>query len=277
MKNSTIQRVAASVLCAVIALAGLSACGSNSGSADGSSASPDGQRTEPESSSNSDNKQKNESETAKSQTFSQMFNGKQTIWFYSSESAYIGKDFHPDAIFVFEHGKVTTYKNWQDRASGTAFTFGDFKGVSEDQLLTKVKELSKGSFDKATHGAKGQYIEPKPYDVTFNVRTDSSGNAVASELINIKYWSQSKNKEDEIRLELEQNGTTYSGSEIKSRTIYDKQFTGFTGDGRFFFGRMSTAGSPEPTMPTFDSIGTAGITEEKGMPLNVSGEIIERM
>lgn len=135
MKNSTIQRAAASVLCTVIALAGLSACGSSSSTNEATSTNNNGERTETQSGSNSNSNEK-QSEPEPT-TLSEVLNGKRTIWFVGEKA--VTKDSYADYVLVFDKGKVTTYSHGN-------YTYADFKGVPMNKILDKVKELDQKSF-----------------------------------------------------------------------------------------------------------------------------------
>ncbi|WEV46043.1 hypothetical protein OZX62_06145 [Bifidobacterium sp. ESL0690] len=265
MKSSKLMRAAAAMLCAVIAFAGLSACVSSSNKNEASDSSKEIQR--PQSDSNSNNEQKNEPEETKKQTFTQMFNGKQTIWFYRSNNSVVAKDDSSETIFVFDHGKVTTYIG--------DFPFADFKDVPDSKVLDKVKELHKVSFNQKMAGKNIQYRDPQPYDVTFNSISDQTGNGMEGEIINIKYWSQSLNQEKVFRLLFETNLPSYTESPVKTQIVYDKQFTGFTQDGRLFFGRMSEAGGPEPVMPSFDSLNNVPQETDSDVYSHTNGSLDE--
>ncbi|MDF7664880.1 hypothetical protein [Bifidobacterium sp. ESL0745] len=291
MKNSKLVRAAAAMLCAAMALAGLSACGSSSSSAEGSSTSSDGQRTEPKSESNtngSDNSQQKTKPTEpEPRTFSEIFNGKQSIWFASNE---ITKDAHFRYVLVFDHGKVTTYPfSWgtlgdQLKLVG-GYGFADLRGVPMNQVLAKVQEMDRGSFDKQVELGKnlnqkehndkavaefqameGHYPVPVPTDFKLSVQTDSTGNNVISEKL---VWKRTRcewhtnvegvhmeQEETEEPVEFKGYGSS-SGPGGGTQTVYDKNFTGTSG-----LVRMSSTGEQLPTIPEFDRVGAPGVIED---------------
>ncbi|WEV66767.1 hypothetical protein OZX72_05725 [Bifidobacterium sp. ESL0769] len=253
MKSSKLMRAAAAVLCAALALAGLSACDATS-STDSSSTSSSGERTEPQSSTN-ENKETDKPAEPQPVMFSKIFAGKQSIWFLGDSLVRIGTI---NDVLIFDQGKVTTYSmgGGMVGSSFRGYTYGDFKGVSEDQLVAKIKELNA---DVQKQNGRS-YQEPTPADYTLSVHPSMTGNTVDSETLKTKYYDPVSASTEDLSIKLQ--GDSTSSLTTASAEIYDKTFTGVGAGGTLNFTRMISTGDPIPPIPQYDDMNTPGVTVE---------------
>lgn len=120
----------------------LSACG-NSSNSDNGSATPDNQEQE----------QEPMSEALESRG----------VWFRVSGKETIAKDDSVNGVYTFEDGMVTVYA-----LNNLGYTIGDFKEMSDDEILDEVAEYK---------------IDETPIKYTLAGTTDDTGNIIIEENI----------------------------------------------------------------------------------------------
>lgn len=276
MKSSMLTRATTAILCVVVAFAGLSACGSSSSS---------------DSNEESSSEAKTDDTKFKMTTFSELLNGKPTIWFRNGMVTAAWDDVHIPEVLVFENKKVTIYSNGEGCESDPecGIFYRDFKGVSDDQMLEKIKELNHVAFDKyvakniqtlqksltkaspanvdklknklASYQAlQSHYQEPQPYDYSLSVKTNNDGK-VNGETLHTKYYSQvdaSEKGNGNYGYTMELNDESIQHPNNSVTTVYG---TKLIYEGRLY--RRIPKDEEPLLVPKFDSLGTPGVTKEK--------------
>ena len=197
----------------------LSACG-NSSNSDNGSATSDNQEQE----------QEPMSEALESRG----------IWFRVSGKETIAKDDSVNGISTFEDGMVTAYA-----LNNLGYTIGDFKGMTDDEILDEVAEYK---------------VEETPIKYTLAGTTDDTGNIIIEENIVI---------DSSVSPMLETGGKWWDSNYDYSPctngyTIYDDIYNGFRYasnkvDSDYVYLVTRIDGTPAPQPFVLDSVDTEGI------------------
>lgn len=197
----------------------LSACG-NSSNSDNGSATPDNQEQE----------QEPMSEALESRG----------VWFRVSGKETIAKDDSVNGISTFEDGMVTAYA-----LNNLGYTIGDFKGMSDDEILDEVAEYK---------------VDGTPIKYTLAGTTDDTGNIIIEENIVI---------DSSVSTMLETGGKWWDNNYDYSPctngyTIYDDIYNGFRYasnkvDSDYVYLVTRIDGTPAPQPFVLDSVDTEGI------------------
>ncbi len=210
------KRILSIVLMGLMMLS-LAACGNND---DGSSAAPDSQEQE----------QEPMSEALESRG----------VWFRVDGKDNIAKDDIVSGVCTFEDGKVTAYA-----LNNLGYTIGDFKGMSDDEILDEVAEYK---------------VDGTPVKYTLAGTTDDTGNVILTENIVI---------DSSVSTMLETGGKWWDNNYDYSPcyngyTIYDDIYNGFRyawneANSDYSYLVTKIDGTPTPQPFVLDSVDTKGI------------------
>lgn len=158
------------------------------------------------------------------------------IWFRVNGKETLAKDDLVKAICIFEDGTLTAYA-----PNESNYTIGDFKGMSDDEILEEVAEYK---------------VDGTPAKYTLAGTTDDTGNILIEENIVLdssaerdgKWWS---------------NANYYSPC-TNGYTIYDDIYNGFRyawnkANSDYIYLVTRIDGTPTPQPFVLDSVDTEGI------------------